>query len=161
MREQAAAQGIRFLVPGDPEWPAGVDDLVHVEPLHGLTGPPLGLWVRGPVHLAAACRGSVAVVGSRSATSYGAAVAADLAARVAEQGAAVVSGAAFGIDQAAHRGALGARGTTVAVLACGVDRAYPVAHRGLLELVAEVGAVVSERRPGPHRPGSASWAATG
>ncbi len=67
---------------------------------------------------------------------------------MAQAGAVVVSGAAFGIDQAAHRAALAVRGRTVAVLACGVDRAYPAAHRGLLEVVAEVGAVVSELRPG-------------
>jgi DNA processing protein len=60
----------------------------------------------------------------------------------------VVSGAAFGIDQAAHRGALAGGGTTVAVLACGVDRAYPAAHRDLLDYVAETGLVVSELPPG-------------
>jgi DNA processing protein len=88
------------------------------------------------------------VVGSRSATTYGTGVAGDIAAHVAGRGGTVVSGAAFGIDQAAHRGALGVRGPTVAVLACGVDRAYPTAHRSLLDYVAEVGAVVSELRPG-------------
>jgi DNA processing protein len=59
-----------------------------------------------------------------------------------------VSGAAFGIDQAAHRGALAVRGPTVAVLACGVDRNYPAAHEGLLRHIADTGVVVSEAPPG-------------
>ena len=59
-----------------------------------------------------------------------------------------MSGAAFGIDQAAHRGALADRGPTVAVLACGVDRAYPTAHRDLIDYIADVGLVVSEAAPG-------------
>ncbi len=60
----------------------------------------------------------------------------------------MVSGAAYGIDQAAHRGALAGRGLTVAVLACGVDRAYPAAHRSLIDYIADVGLVVSEAPPG-------------
>ena len=126
----------------------GLDDLATVEPVNGLSGEPLGLWVRGPLDLGAACRGSVAVVGSRSATTYGTDVARDLAAHLAARAVTVVSGAAFGIDQAAHRGALAGGGPTVAVLACGLDRAYPTAHRGLLDHLAEHGAVVSELRPG-------------
>jgi DNA processing protein len=145
---EAADLGIRFLAPGDAEWPDGLRDLATVEPLNGLSGEPLGLWVKGPLDLARACRGSVAIVGSRSATTYGTGVARDLAAHLAGNGLTVVSGAAFGIDQAAHRGALAGPGPTVAVLACGVDRAYPAAHRGLLEHLGEFGAVVSELRPG-------------
>lgn len=146
--ETAERQSIRFVVPGDPEWPATVDDLSHVEPLNRLAGTALGLWVKGPADLARTCAESVAVVGSRSATTYGAQVAADLSAHAAAQGVTVVSGAAFGIDQAAHRGALGGGGATVAVLACGVDRPYPTAHRSLLQHIAAEGAVVSELRPG-------------
>jgi DNA processing protein len=145
---EAQEEEIRFVVPGDPEWPDGIDDLATVEPLNQLSGAPLGLWVKGPLDIGTVPDRSVAVVGSRSATTYGTEVARDLAAHVAGRGAAVVSGAAFGIDQAAHRGALAGGGTTVAVLACGVDRAYPSAHRSLLELIGEVGAVVSELRPG-------------
>ncbi len=91
---------------------------------------------------------AVAVVGSRSATTYGADVAGDIAATLARETWTVVSGAAFGIDQAAHRGALANRGPTVAVLACGADRAYPSAHRNLIDYVADVGLVVSEAPPG-------------
>lgn len=145
---EAEELGIRFLVPGDEEWPGGVGDLATVEPLNQLSGEPLGLWVKGPLDLRTVCRGSVAVVGSRSATTYGTDVARDIAAHLGEQGVTVVSGAAFGIDQAAHRGALAGGGPTVAVLACGVDRAYPAAHRALLDHLAHSGAVVSELRPG-------------
>ena len=144
----AAARGIRFVVPGDDEWPAAVQDLERAEPVQSLGGAPLGLWVRGSLPLAAACASAVAVVGSRSATTYGASVASDLGADLAGAGMTVVSGAAFGIDQAAHRGTLAARGTTVAVLACGVDRAYPSAHRPLLDYIADTGLVVSELPPG-------------
>jgi DNA processing protein len=145
---EAEDLGIRFVVPGDREWPVGLTELATVEPLNQLSGEPLGLWVKGPLELVAACAGSVAVVGSRSATTYGTDVARDLAAHLGQQQVSVVSGAAFGIDQAAHRGALAVSGATVAVLACGVDRAYPAAHRGLLDHLASVGAVVSELRPG-------------
>jgi DNA processing protein len=146
--ERAARQGIRFVVPGDPEWPGRLDDLDRVQDLHRRGGAPLGLWVRGPLRLDELCRRSVAVVGSRSATTYGASVAGQVAAELAGAGVTVVSGAAYGIDQAAHRGALSGGGPTVAVLACGADRAYPSAHRQLLDYIAETGLVVSEAPPG-------------
>jgi DNA processing protein len=146
--EQADRLGIRFVVPGDPEWPERLADLDRIEPLNRMAGSPLGLWVRGPAALAEVLRDSVAVVGSRSATTYGTQVAADLSAHLSGHGTTIVSGAAYGIDQAAHRGALGARGPTVAVLACGVDRAYPPGHKALLDHLAAHGAVVSDLRPG-------------
>lgn len=144
----AEAQGIRFLCPGDAEWPDAVTSLDHAAPLQQRGGAPLGLWARGPLRLDEACRRAAAVVGSRSATTYGAGVASSLAAHLGEHGMTVVSGAAFGIDQAAHRGALAMKGPTVAVLACGVDRAYPSAHRNLLDYIADTGLVVSELPPG-------------
>ncbi len=148
MLADASAQGIRFVVPDDEEWPAQVEDLGRCEPWQGRGGAPIGLWVKGPASLAEVTSRAVAVVGSRSATTYGAAVASELGAHLAGEGVCVVSGAAYGIDQAAHRGALAARGPTVAVLACGVDRAYPAAHRALLDYIADTGAVVSELPPG-------------
>lgn len=143
--EIAERVGARILCPGDPDWPEGVDDLPH---------PPICLWVRGPGDLAALTSRSVSIVGARSSTRYGETMASDLAAGVADRGFGVVSGAAFGIDGAAHRGALAVDGFTVAVLAGGVDRAYPVAHTRLLEAVVESGAVISEVAPGsaPTRP---------
>jgi DNA processing protein len=94
------------------------------------------------------CGQAVAVVGARASTSYGAHVAAELGAGLADRGCTVVSGAAIGIDGAAHRGALGVEGATVAVLACGVDRVYPASHELLLERIAASGLVVSEYPPG-------------
>lgn len=144
----AVESGIRFVAPEDEEWPGGLGDLASREPVSSRGGVPVGLWLRGKGHLAALCRSAVAVVGSRSATTYGAGVAGAMAAEVAGASTTVVSGAAYGIDQAAHRGALATGGPTVAVLACGPDRAYPSAHRDLLDLIAETGVVVSESPPG-------------
>jgi DNA processing protein len=146
--ERAERQGIRFVTPADDEWPEPVADLAHAPSLHERGGVPVALWVKGPARLDELVGRAVAVVGSRSATTYGATVAGDIAAGLGEAGHTVVSGAAFGIDNAAHRGALAARGPTMAVLACGVDRAYPAAHRRLLDYIADVGAVVSEAAPG-------------
>ncbi|NYD58343.1 DNA processing protein [Nocardioides marinisabuli] len=142
----AARQGIRFVTPADDEWPHQLADLEQPR-VQGRGGVPVGLWVRGPQRLDTLA-GSVAVVGARTATGYGASVAGDIAAQVAGAGRPVVSGAAFGIDQAAHRGALGSDGSTVAVLACGADRIYPEAHRDLIEHLATRHAVVSEAPPG-------------
>jgi DNA processing protein len=144
----AAERGIRFVVPGDDDWPDQLDALDRGGTLNGRGGSPLGLWAAGPLDLAEVTRRSVAVVGSRSATTYGADVAGALAHGVAVEGRAVVSGAAFGIDIAAHRGALAAKGPTVAVLACGVDRAYPAGNAGTLDYIRQVGLVVSELPPG-------------
>lgn len=144
---QAGRLGIRFVIPGDDEWPSQLDDLDDCAAIQEQTGRPLGLWVRGPLRLDE-IDPAVAVVGSRSATTYGVDVAGAIGSALAGQGVTVVSGAAFGIDQAAHRGALAGRGGTVAVLACGVDRPYPQAHKELIEYVAVHGAVVSELAPG-------------
>jgi DNA processing protein len=142
----ASAVGARFVVPGDPAWPAQADDLVRLARTDG--GPSLGLWVRGRLDLAAVSARSVAVVGARASTAYGEYVATELGFGLAERGWAVVSGGAFGIDAAAHRGALSAGGVTIAVLACGVDTAYPRAHTTLLERIASDGLVISEWPPG-------------
>lgn len=146
--ERAGRLGIRFVVPGDEEWPAQLDDLEagNVEHL-GMGLLPVGLWVRGPMRLDALAE-SVAVVGSRSATIYGCEVARGIGAGVARAGIAVVSGAAVGIDDAAHRGALGAGGPTVAVLACGPDRAYPVQNGDVIRHLWSTYAVASEAPPG-------------
>jgi len=134
--------GIRLIAPGDPEWPGQLADLGDDQ--------PYALWLRGNADLRFSCLRSVAIVGSRAATAYGSYVAAEFAASVAARGWAVVSGGAFGVDAAAHRGALGADGVTVAVLACGVDVAYPTAHTDLFDAVAAQGVLVSEWPPGRH-----------
>ncbi|MGN0065962.1 MAG: DNA-processing protein DprA [Nocardioides sp.] len=141
--EQAAELGIRFVVPGDAEWPTALDDLANAMQVQGLGGVPVGLWVRGERELSAA-GAAVAVVGSRSATSYGLDQASRLAADLALAGRAVVSGAAFGIDKAAHLGALAVDGHTVGVLAGGLDRPYPAGNADLLARIAERGTLVSE-----------------
>ncbi len=139
--------GARLLVPEDPDWPAWpFGALVSAD--HPDLAPPLALWVRGPARLAALADLAVAVVGSRAASGYGVHAAAELGSALAGAGVTVMSGAAFGIDAAAHRGALAAGGPTVAVLACGIDRAYPVAHTSLLERIAASALVVSEYPPG-------------
>lgn len=129
--------GGSVVCPGDPGWPPGLDDL-------GTATPPC-LWVRGDLDGAALAARSVALVGSRAATSYGERVAADLGAELTDAGFAVVSGGAFGIDAAAHRGALAAGGRTLVLLAGGVDRPYPAAHSRLFDAVrADGGALASE-----------------
>lgn len=145
--ERADRLGIRFVIPGDPEWPRQLDDLMHAPELHKRGGPPIGLWVKGPLRLDQLAA-AVAVVGSRSATTYGEHVAGEMGAVLVRHGAPVISGAAFGIDQAAHRGAIAMEGPTVAVLACGADRAYPTAHQSLIDHIGQHGAVVSEAPPG-------------
>jgi DNA processing protein len=145
--ERARRMGLRFVVPGDDEWPAQVDDLSFAEPGTEGGGAPLGLWARGPRRLDDLGR-SVAIVGARSATTYGCDVAAEIAAGCGLAGWTVVSGGAVGIDVAGHRGALAAGGRTVAVLACGADKVYPQAHEQLLEHVAAEHVLVSETIPG-------------
>ncbi|MBN0046255.1 DNA-processing protein DprA [Streptomyces actuosus] len=140
--DAARRAGVRFVAPGDTEWPGRLDDLGDAR--------PLGLWVRGRPSLRMWALQSVAVVGARACTEYGAHMAATLAAGLAEHGWVVVSGGAYGIDGAAHRGALGAGGATVAVLACGVDRPYPAGHAQLIARIAEQGLVVGELPPGCH-----------
>jgi len=91
--------------------------------------------------------GTVTVVGSRRASSYGREVARGLGSELATAGLTVVSGLAFGIDACAHRGAIDS-GLTVAVLGCGADVAYPAAHRSLWRRIGERGLVLSELPPG-------------
>ena len=76
--ETADKLGPRFVIPGDPEWPRSLLDLARCDQLHQRGGVPVGLWLKGPLPLADAVRQAVAVVGSRSATTYGTGVAGDL-----------------------------------------------------------------------------------
>ncbi|MFG3442648.1 DNA-processing protein DprA [Nonomuraea sp. NPDC047897] len=134
--------GARLIIPSSPEWPSQLDQL----------GPsrPLALWLHGSADLRFSCLRSVSVVGARSATSYGTHVAAEFGIGLSEAGWTVISGGAYGVDGAAHRGALAADAPTVVVLACGVDIAYPRGHLGLFTAVREQGVVVSECPPGVH-----------
>lgn len=148
--ERGESTGAHLVVPETEEWPqerfscysgavaVGMADLAE----------PLALWVRGTVPLATALDSSVAMVGARAASGYGEHLAAEFGYGVAVAGFTVVSGAAYGIDGAAHRGALAAEATTVAYLACGLDIDYPAGHARLLRAIADRGAVVSEYPPG-------------
>ncbi|MEV3934862.1 DNA-processing protein DprA [Glycomyces sp. NPDC049804] len=143
------ACGARVLMPGDPDWPDQLRDLMLVcdadEP-H--VRPPRCLWVRGEQDLAHLCRRSVAIVGARAATEYGQHLADDLAADLTDAGWTIVSGGAFGIDRAAHLGALARGGSTVSVLACGVELPYPKGNHSMFNLIAEKGLIISEWPPG-------------
>jgi DNA processing protein len=148
--DRLAEVGGRLVCPGDAEWPTALDwdpDLMDGDVKQ--MAPPWALFVRGGAELGRAVARSVAVVGSRAATAYGLHVTAELAFGLAEAGVSVVSGGAYGIDAAAHRAALDARAApTVAVLASGVDVAYPRAHDRLLSQIADDGLIVSEVPPG-------------
>ncbi|MFG1809853.1 DNA-processing protein DprA [Streptomyces sp. NPDC049040] len=134
--------GARFVCPGDGDWPGQLDDL----------GPqrPYGLWVRGRPSLRLWALRSVAVVGARACTDYGAHMAAGLGAGLAEAGWVVVSGAAYGVDGVVHRSALAAGGATIGVVASGVDVAYPPGNAELIGQIAECGLLVGELPPGDH-----------
>ena len=133
---QAGRFAARLLIPGDPLWPTGVDDLGD----HA----PLALWVRGTDAALASLAQSIALVGARAATGYGEHVTMEASAGLVDRGYAIVSGAAYGIDGMAHRAALASHGHTVAFLAGGVDRFYPSGHDALLTRIVETGAVVAE-----------------
>ena len=131
--------GGRVVLPSDDEWPAG---------FAALASPPPCLWVLGPAVLADVTVRSVAMVGARAATAYGEHVAGDLGCGLGERGFAVISGLAYGIDGAAHRGALACGAVSIGVVAGGLDRAYPAGHDRLMARLADEGAVVSEVPPG-------------
>jgi len=143
--ERVRLLGGRLVIPGDLEWPTQLDDVGVVA--------PWALWVRGSQDLRLAMLRSVAIVGARACTPYGARIASEFASELASHGWTVVSGGAFGIDAAAHRGALAVDGLTAAVLACGVDVAYPPRHESMFELIGRHGFLISEVAPGavPHR----------
>lgn len=156
--ERAHRLGVRIVTPEDEEWPPQLEDLVGIsidgkEPIDRNTYPPQCVWLRGPWRLSEACERAVAVVGSRASTSYGNHVATELGYGLAERGWTVISGGAYGIDAAAHRGALAGGGCTIAVLACGIDRPYPASHASLFDRIGEEGLLFSEWPPGadPHR----------
>ncbi len=121
----------------------GRDENRYPEWLRETHTPPLVLWTSGTL-LADEGAGSVAVVGARAASPLGLAFARRLAEDLAAAGLVVVSGLARGVDSAAHRGALDARGRTVAILGSGLDRLYPPENTALAAQIGRTGAVVSE-----------------
>ncbi|MGN6272483.1 MAG: DNA-processing protein DprA [Protaetiibacter sp.] len=133
---QAGRFAVQLVVPGDPDWPAGLDDLAE----HA----PVALWLRGHRAALGDLYRGVAIVGARAATGYGEHVTIELAAGLSDRGYAIVSGAAYGVDGAAHRAALASQGTTLAFLAGGLDRFYPSGNEALITRVTEQGAAISE-----------------
>ncbi len=139
-----SAAGAYLLTPEDLDWPIRVDDL---------ESPPIALIVKGRRDLFS--NPSLAIVGTRNPTPYGTRIAGDFAAGFVDREWDIISGGAYGIDSAAHRGALVAEGRTIAVIASGIDTPYPSGNSRLFDEICENGAIVSEVVPGvpalPHR----------
>jgi DNA processing protein len=146
----AASAGARLLIPEDDEWPSWPFTALDLANARGVrwAGHPIALWARGTGRLGELTDRAVAIVGARAATSYGDHIAAELGYDLALADFTIVSGAAYGVDGAAHRGAINADGATIAVLGCGVDQPYPAGHSGLLDQIAQHGLVLSEYPPG-------------
>jgi DNA processing protein len=136
--------GGELLTPEDPQWPSLLDDLEV---------PPVALIVKGDLEILKA--ESLAIVGTRNPTPYGIRNAQEFAAGFVDRGWAIVSGGAYGIDSAAHKGALIAEGSTIAVTASGLDSTYPAGNQRLFDEIVENGAIITEYLPGaiarPHR----------
>jgi DNA protecting protein DprA len=135
--EAIESAGGVFITPGDASWPHQLDDLAT---------PPIGLVVKGKVDSLKSR--SIAIVGTRNPTPYGARIASDFAAGFVDREWSIVSGGAYGIDTHAHKGALIAEGITIAVIASGIDINYPAGNERLFTEIAELGAIVSEVMPG-------------
>lgn len=131
--ERLRARGIHLLCCADPLYPSL---------LRTIYDPPVLLYLLGNIECLS--RPSVALIGSRAATSYGKRISAQLAGEMARAGLVVTSGLAMGIDGCAHAGCLEADGVTIAVLGCGVDVIYPRSHAALYARIQEKGLVVSE-----------------
>lgn len=136
--------GGKLLTPEDDEWP---------ELLNDLDVPPITLIVKGDT--SALKNQSLAIVGTRNPTPYGIRAAQEFAAGFVDREWAIVSGGAYGIDSAAHKGALVAEGVTIAVTASGLDIPYPASNQRLFDEIIENGAIITEYMPGviarPHR----------
>jgi len=132
--------GGQLVTPSSSLWPNQLDDLGN--------GAPAALWVLGDLNTLAKLEHSVSVVGSRIVSEYGKAVTRDIVKSLVQDGKAIVSGGAIGIDAAAHERALELHGTTVAVMAGGIDRLYPAQNKELFRRIRSTGLLVSEVAPG-------------
>ena len=141
---ELAMHGATCITPENDCWPTQLEHLIN---------PPIALIVKGRIE--SLTQRSLAIVGTRNPTPYGIRIAGDFAAGFVDRDWAIVSGGAYGIDTAAHRGALVAEGSTVAVIASGIDSPYPSGNARLFAEIMENGAIVSEVALGvpalPHR----------
>jgi len=127
-----------FISPTDLDWPVSLMDL---------SSPPIGLVIKGNRELLGCLDKSISIVGSRRPTEYGLAVSNKLAADSAAAKVVVISGGAYGIDTAAHNGAVGAGGGSVAVLAGGFNHLYPTENKKLFSQITNKGLLISEVMP--------------
>lgn len=133
--DQISQVGARFVTPDSTEWPQSLNDLI---------APPIGIIVKGRIPISP----SIAIVGTRNPTMYGARIASEFSSGFADREFSVVSGGAYGIDTHAHRGCIAAEGRTIAVIASGVDVDYPTGNARLFAEIQESGALISEVMPG-------------
>lgn len=150
LERQVKKYHLRFVIPGDLEWPLQLEDLENCQLIQGFGGVPIGLFLAGNGNLAEISAKSVAIVGARAASLYGMEIATDFGYELSELGYGIISGGAYGIDAAAHRGAVAAGKTTVAVMAGGVVESYPRGNKALFNLIEENGLLISEIPPLSH-----------
>ena len=138
LKNELNDSGAIFITPLDSDWPVVLNDL-H--------SPPIGLVIKGERNVLNDLDKSISIVGSRKPTSYGHQIAKTLAMQAVKRDLLVVSGGAYGIDTAAHIGALAAGGNTICVLAGGVNRLYPTDNKKLFDHISTSGLLISEVMP--------------
>jgi DNA processing protein len=136
LEEELERYSCSLLTPDSHMWPPM---------LHDLAAPPIALIYQGDITLAS--ERSIAIVGTRNPTSYGSRTASELASSLSDRDWGVVSGGAYGIDTAAHRGSLAAEGRTISVLGSGIGAGYPAGNKKLFDEIADVGLLISEVMP--------------
>jgi DNA processing protein len=129
-----------FMTSGSEHWPSGFESLD--------SHSPRGLWVRGATAAISQASRAVSIVGSRMSSSYGDFATGEIVGELVNKGYSVVSGGAYGIDASAHRATLALKGTTLAVMAGGLDHLYPSGNAELFRQIEAGGALISEMPPG-------------
>lgn len=138
LRLEISGSGGVFICPQDSDWPTALFDL---------STPPIGLIVKGDRSVLGRVNNSISIVGSRNPTNYGVRLSHMLGRQSSEAGLVVVSGGAYGIDTAAHEGALSNRGTSICVLAGGINKLYPPENIRLFNNISNSGLLISEVMP--------------